>query len=276
MKNIEELKHIVNLLLAGNYELASNEMNTFKKQYTQIVDVTATEKAQLQSQINLLSLQIEALEIEKTETEAIIEQFNHRYIIELNPLIAKVLLFKKKIYEKLKKHGIFDDTFKNAESEFQKNNEEYEKEIKVDIPVLTDDETKSIKEMHREGVKLCHPDSPQCIYENKEEAVKVFNALTEAYKHNDLEKVNYIYSELKLGKPAKDLDKFKELDFLRAKLSTLRKKYVILVGEFEFVKLSDSYKTINSIDDLDEYFETQKILLQEEIEQLNIQYAKHE
>jgi hypothetical protein len=276
LKPIKELSPITTLLLAGKYDLAFIEIDRFEKNYTQLVDVSAIEKSQILSQIKLFSYQIETLEIEKTEIEAQIEQFNHRYIIELNPFIAKILALKKKIYEKLKKHGIVDDTFEKIEEEFKQKNKEYQEEIKIDIPELNDQDTADIKKMHREAVKLCHPDSPSCIYTDKMEAAKVFGELTNAVKVNDIEKVRYIWHELKLGNPVSEIDQFNELEHLRVKLETLKAKYNYLFNELSIIQSSEIYQMILKIDDLTVYFETQKILLKKEHESLTEKYVSHE
>lgn len=276
LKLIKELAPITNLLLAGNYDLAFIEIDKFEKSYTQLIDITAIEKSQIASQIKLLSYQIEILEIEKTEIEAQIEQFNHRYIIELNPLISKILALKKKIYEKLKKHGIVDDTYEKIEEEFNQKNKEYQEELEIEIPELNKEDSTDLKKMHREAVKLCHPDSPSCIYKDKEEAGKVFGELTNAVKSNDIEKVRYIWNELKQGNPVSDIDKYDELEHLRVKLETLKTKYNYLFNELSIIQESETCQMILKIDDWDTYFDSQKILLEQEHEGLIGKYVKHE
>jgi hypothetical protein len=274
LKSIKELTSITNLLLAGKYDIAFKEITKFEKEYTQLIDVSVIEKAQILSQIKLISYQIEILEIKKTETEAETEQFNHRYIIELNPLISKILALKKKIYEKLKKHGIDDDTFKKIEEEFNQKNKEYQEELKVEIPELNDEETADIKKMHREAVKLCHPDSSSCIYEDKEKASKIFNELTNAVKTNNIEQVRFIWNALKQGNPISDINTFDELEHLRVKLETLKSKYNYLFNKLSEIKLSQTYELISKIDDWSEYFENQKSLLKKEFESLNKKFVK--
>ncbi|PIB32243.1 hypothetical protein BFP78_10365 [Gaetbulibacter sp. 5U11] len=276
LKLIKELTLITNLLLAGNYDLAFLEIEKFEKNYTQLIDVTAIEKSQIVSQIKLLSYQIETLEIEKTEIEAQIEQFNHRYIIELNPLISKILALKKKIYEKLKKHGIVDDSFEKIEEEFEKKNKQYQEEIEIEIAELNNEDAADLKKMHREAVKLCHPDSPNCIYEDKEEAAKVFSELTNAVKTNNIEKVKLLWNELKQGNPVSGIDKYDELEHLRIKLETLNAKYNFLSNEILVIQSSEVYNMILKIDDWNEYFKIQKTQLNQEHENLIQQYVSHE
>jgi len=269
-----EIKHIVNLLQVGEYQSAIIEIDNFIKENTQIVDISGLEKIHLKTQINLLGYQIEALEIEKSETEAKIEQFVHRYIIELNPILAKILKLKKKIYDKLREYGIKDNPYEDVEQEFKETQEQYEQELENDIQNLTEEENKSIKEMHREAVKFCHPDSPHCIYEDKQKASNIFNELTNAFKKNDIEKVKLIYNELKLGKQIEDVDSETELEYLRAKYETLKMKLSKLLEELKEIKLSEEYRTISQIDDWDEYFESQKEKLEKEYVELEKEYVK--
>lgn len=276
LKLIKELSHITNLLLVGKYDLAFIEIDKFEKKHNQIIDISAIEKAQILSQIKLLIYQIETLEIEKTEIETRIEQFNHRYIIELNPLISKILALKKKIYEKLKKNGIIDETYKKIEEEFKQKNKEYQEEIKIEIPKLSEAETTDIKKMYRESVKLCHPDSSNCIYLDKVLAAKIFDELTKAFKVNDIEKVRYISNQLKLGNPSVSIDNYNELDYLRAKLETLKIKYSLLFNELSLTLASETYQKIFKIKDWNLFFKTQKKLLIKEYESLTLKYATHD
>lgn len=276
LKSIKELNSITDLLFAEKYDLAFAEIEKFEKKYTQLVDVQSIEKLQILSQIKLISYQIETLEIENSEVEALIEQFNHRYIIELNPLISKILEIKKKIFKKLEKHGIVDDTFEKIKEDFERTNKEYQEEIKNQIPELDEENNADIKKMYREAVKLCHPDSPKCIYEDKEKASKVFGELTSAFKVNDIEKVRFMLNELKLGNTATNIDEFDELEHLRIKLETLKAKYNTLSIKLSEIKLSETYQTISEIDDWNKYFEEQKILLQKEYEILTEKYVNNE
>jgi hypothetical protein len=276
LKNIPELDMIFNHLISARYENAIIEINEFRKKYNQLISVNEIESIELKTQINLLSYQIEALQVEKNEAEAYIEQYNHRYILELNPLISKLIALKKKVFEKLKKHGIIDETYDRLDEEFRKRNEEYEKEKRIHIQELSNEDSLSIKIMHREAVGLCHPDSHRCIYEDKSYAGKIFSELTKAYKANDIDKVRFILNELKLGKQIIEIEKHKEMDILRAKLESLKIKYSILIKELELIKCSEAYSILSNIANLDEYFKTHKNRLNEEYNMLYTKYVKNE
>lgn len=276
LKEINKFESIANLLLNGNYEGAFDKMEELKNAYSQLVDVNEYKKAQVLSQIKLLSFQIEMLEIKKSESEALIEQFNHRYILELNPLITKLLALKKKIFNKLKKYGVIDDTYENLKKEFNQKNKEYLKEKEIVIPDLSMEESSDLKQMYREAVKLCHPDSPSCIYKDKKVAASVFTSLTDAFKRNDLEKVKYIWQELKHGNPIDNKDRFNELEHLVVRLETLKASYNRLMSILYFIQASETYQLILSIDDWDAYFEKKKNLLKVEYDHLIKKYVSNE
>jgi hypothetical protein len=276
LKNIDELKEIIQFLINEEYETAILEMDKFKKINSQIVDVTGLQIERIKAQIQLISIQIEVLTIQKVETEALIEQFNHRYVIELNPIIGKILALKKKIYEKLHKHGIIDDTYDKIEEEFKQNNQKYHDELKIEIPDLNDEEELSLKELYREGSKLCHPDSPTCVIKDKNIAAETFDQLTKAYKLKDLKQVKQIVADLKLGKPINDLLKENELEILNAKLASLQVKYDHLVFNLKTICLSEEFVKIKKVKHWNYYFKSQKEKLEKQYENLTQEFVKHE
>lgn len=276
LNNMDELKPIVHMLLEGNYSNAISEMEIFRKKNTQILDVTSLLREQLQSQIKLLAFQIETLEIEKIELESLVAQFNHKCILILNPLITKILALKKKIYEKLKKHGINDDYYDSLNREFNKKNQEYQNEKRTIIHDLNEQDSRDIKSMHREAVKLCHPDSTSCIFENKEEAARIFSELTSAFKRNDIQKVREILNHLKDENTGSIITENSEIEYLKLKLASLKFKYRELVNKINAIKSLDNYEIICRISDWDAYFEEQKELLEAQLNELNSKYVNHE
>ncbi len=273
LKTNPELTHIVEYLVKSDYQQAIEAMNEFVKSHSTLIDVSTIEKQKLISQIQLLSLQIETLNVEKVEAEILIDQYNHRYRIELNPLISKILLIKKKIFEKLKKHGVNDDRYDDLENEFRRKNEEYEFELNRDLPELTNEEFASIKDMYREASKYCHPDSSNCIFEDKNQANSIFGQLTAAYKNNDIQRVKDILTDLKLGNPT-NINSVNDLDILKAKLLSLQQKYEMTLFELKNIQSSENYKHIISITDWDYYFTEQKRLLEIEFDNLNQEFVK--
>jgi phosphatidylserine/phosphatidylglycerophosphate/cardiolipin synthase-like enzyme len=273
LKPNPELAHIVEYLIQSDFQKAIEAMNEFVKSHSTLIDVSSIEKQKLLSQINLLAMQIETLNIEKVEAEKIIDQFIHRYRIELNPLIGKILLLKKKIYEKLKKRGVEDKFYEELENEFRQKNEEYEHEVSRDIPELTKDEYASIKDMYRDASKYCHPDSSNCIFQDKSEANTIFSQLSDAYKNNDIQRVKMMLDELKAGNVS-NIENINDLEILKAKLLSLQQKYEMLLFELKSIRNSDDYKLITSISNWDDYFTEQKQNLESEYNNLNQEFVK--
>tara|TARA_R110002167_G_scaffold134709_2_gene320802 strand:- start:10011 stop:11399 length:1389 start_codon:yes stop_codon:yes gene_type:complete len=267
---------ILQLLKAADYEKAVDKMNAFEKERTILVDITAIEKQQLLNQINLISFQLESLEVKKADVERVLEQFNHRYILELNPLISKILQLKRKIYKKLERFGFVDENFQKIDEEFHQTNEDYEREKDIDIPELNEDDTRNIKELYRNASKYCHPDSLKCVFEDKEKAAIAFTVLTDAYKNNDIDAVRSIHDELTSKNPSFNLSAESELEKLRLRFESLKEKYTRLKDELAIILFSEQYKTIIAIEDWDIYFEEQKVQLKVEYQSLEKEYTENE
>lgn len=271
-----DLAYILKLLKTANYEKAVDEMNAFEKQRTILVDITAIEKQQLINQINLISFQLEALEVKKVDVERLLEQFNHRYILELNPLISKILQLKRKIYKKLERFGFVDKNFQKIDEEFHQTNEDYEREKEIDIPDLSEEDTQSIKTLYRNASKYCHPDSLKCVFEDKEQAAIAFSALTDAYKNNDIDSVRRIHDDLTSKNPSFNLSAESELEKLRMRFESLKERYTRLKDELAIILCSEQYNLIIAIEDWDVYFEEQKRQLKQEYQSLEKEYTDNE
>lgn len=276
IKDVIELKTAVDLLFSGEYEKAIAEMESLTKRFTSLTSVSLLEKEELIFKIRLLSEQIKQIEIEKIEAEEQVDNFNRRYILELNPLIASVILLKKKIYEKLKKLGIIDETFEKLKEEYEKVREELEKEEEKIVPDLSKDELRDIKNLYHEASTLCHPDSVKCIFQDKNKAQDIFSALSSAYKAKDFEKVKQIHAELKAGIFNPENLKDSEMDMLRNRFAVLEHKYKRILNNLMIIKTTDPFLTIKQLKDWDQFFEVQKVLLKNQKEELELKYVKNE
>ena len=273
LQKVDEIRHIVEYLKSQEYDKAIRSIDQFMHDYTRPVSVTQREIAALKFKIQYFSYQVESLEAEKTQTESELEQFTHRYVIELNPIILKILELKKKLYRKLKEYGIVDSTYEDLEEEFRQAQESLQEEAEIEIPDLNLDDLKTIKQLHREGVAMSHPDSPGCIYEDKKQASHMFDQLTKAYKANDIEKVKFLVGEMRLGKTANETDNYNELDYLKAKLVSLEQKYKILLVELVEIKSSEYYQKMPPREEWNLYFERAKLQLQLDYTHLEEKYT---
>jgi hypothetical protein len=274
LKNISELNNLVDLLFRGEYDNAVKEMELLSKQFTSLVNVSFLQKEELVFRIRLISEQIRQLEIELTELEERIDTFNRRYILELNPLIAAIINLKKKIYEKLKGLGLYDEEFEQLKADYEKVNAALEKEQEKDVPNLSENEQKDIKNMYHEASILCHPDSGKCVIEDKMKAAETFSSLSSAYKVSDFYKVKEIYDQLKQGHINPDSINNSDVELLKRKLATMEYKYEKTLNSIKYLKNTEPFITFDQISDWDEYFSVQKTVLNHQKEELELKYVK--
>lgn len=213
--------------------------------------------------IDALKLEIKALEAainilsnEKADIEKLIHEFGIRHNKELGELIIKILQYRKENAKGTPQQ-------QEAEEDYSNYHQQYEATKNEDVATLTNEEQKELKEKYRKASKLCHPDVVS--EDQKELATKLFAELSAAYEKNDLKRVSEILENLNNGNFF-----ISKSDALNAKqlLQTEMEKLRLLIAELKIqlqeIKESDTYKTIISIDDWDEYFNNvkQKLLLQ--------------
>lgn len=274
IKNVPELQKAVDLLFKGDYFNAKLEMELLCKQFTSLVSVSKIEKEEIIFKIKLVSDQIRQLEIEKNDIEALIDSFNRRYILELNPIIASIIEIKKKIFIKLKKLGIIDESFEDLNSKYENLKDELNAETKRDIPDLSKSAAEELKRIYHEASQLCHPDSGKCIFENKMKAQEMFSILSQAYKNRDLETVNTIWSDLKSGVHNPLNYENDELHQLKIKYAALEKKYQVVISDLKKIKTAEPFLTIEKLTNWDSYFTTQKTILENTKNELLTKYSK--
>ncbi|MBK7553433.1 MAG: hypothetical protein IPI55_02210 [Flavobacteriales bacterium] len=273
LKGVAGLDPIVDMLLAGEYKQATEAMEAYEKRHQAIVNVSAIEREWLLSRIRMLNALITQLVGERAEVEGQVAHYNHRFRMELSPILLKILELKKKIYEKLKKYGIDDPTYADLDEEFKKVHEEYEAERNVVVADLSEEDQKDIKAMYREAATLCHPDSGKCVFSNKKGAEEVFGKLSQAYNSNDIHTVRDILSQLRKGS-WQGVNEQDELETLRVQLATLEHRYRSLMRDLELVKTTEPYRTIENLEDWDGYFQDLRTKYQAQYDQLASEYAK--
>jgi hypothetical protein len=138
------------------------------------------------------------------------------------------------------------------------------------VPELSVDEKKDIKKMYYEASSLCHPDSSNCVIEDKTKAQELFSALSSAYKEKDIETVKRIWEELKLGIFNPENLNNTEIDKLRRKLAVLENKFNMILNSLRTLKITEHYITISQVKDWNEFFEIQKNLLLSQKEELEL------
>lgn len=156
----------------------------------------------LHNQIKLYNSQISWLELALAEAEKQIEYYEASYRVRFQTIIEEILLLqrnilahKAKLTEKVEAKKQYQEAQTRWES-FQNTITEDTKTIEQGKDNVLQE---SLKQLYREGVKLCHPDSPLVEEANKAKAQEIFLKLKQAYDLNDIEALQTIISELKLG-----------------------------------------------------------------------------
>lgn len=274
IKEVSQVSHIYDSIIKKKYDQALKDIDVFLREFSQLISVGVYERDYLRTQIRLISKEILILEVEKVEIENQIGDFNHRYTIELFPWVSKILALKKKISQKLKKHGVKSSEFEEAERQYEEAISEFKEESEKDIPDLDIDEKEELKKLYREAVKYCHPDSSERKIEDIKEASRIFAELTDAYHNKDLDRVRSISQKLKNGELFDDLEAVSELETLTARLQTLKAKLEEILFEIYQMRASEEFKVINS-GDLDEFFKEKKLELEKTYAELINKYGKN-
>jgi DnaJ-class molecular chaperone len=193
----------------------------------------------------------------------LLSEFQHRHTIELGEIILDILKLRKLKFKSDK------TKFEEAENDERQYREQVDTEKEKEIFELTDEQKLELKKKFRKATVLCHPD--KVADEFKEAAQRIFIELKQAYDANDLKKVSEILDELEKGNFFKTKSEtVQEKDLLKAAIAKLKRQINILEAEIITIKESDTFKTIISIEDWDDYFKEQKRNCSENLKNYNL------
>jgi len=254
------LNEITGALKGRRYAKALLAIDAYIQARSQVATYVDPEIVGLRLEAHALELQLKALTDEQTELERLIHQFQIRHAQELGPLILRLLVLRK---EKAKTEAERAE----AENDYQEYQKDYQRQKDEVVHVLNEEEKSELKQLYREGSKLCHPDAVQA--EHQDEAAKWFIALKDAYEHNDTKRVNEILHKLKKGVAFGSMvDSLSKKERLRDWVEEYRRRVETLLEEIVTIKSGKDYQTVVSIPDWDVYFADMKSRLSEELEQL--------
>lgn len=156
----------------------------------------------LHSQIKFYNHQISWLELELAEVQKHIELYEATYRLRFQRIIEEILWLQQTLLEhraKLTEKAESKRRYQEAKQRW----ESFHSTIAEDAQTIEkgNDESlqETLKQLYREAVKLCHPDSPLVKEEWKEKAAQVFIKLKKAYDQNNVETLQEMLNELKLG-----------------------------------------------------------------------------
>ena len=259
-----DLKDIIEDIRKEEFGSAINKIQIFISKNQQLSIWTDPEIAALKLEIKNLENQLNGFDNEKIELEKLLSEFQHRHTIELGEIILDILKLRKLKFKNDK------TKFEEAENDERQYREQVDTEKEKEIFELTDEQKLELKKKFRKATVLCHPD--KVADEFKEAAQRIFIELKQAYDANDLKKVSEILDDLEKGNFFKSKSEtVQEKDLLKAAIAKLKRQIKILETEIIAIKGSDTFKTIITIEDWDDYFQRTKEKLQRELEELKLE-----
>ncbi len=259
-----DLQEIIDDVRNEEFASAINKIQNFISKNQQLSIWTDPEIAALKLEIKNLENQLNGYDNEKIELEKLLSEFQHRHSIELGDIILDILKLRKLKFKSDK------TKYQEAENDERQYRKQVETEKEKEIFQLTDEQKLELKKKFRKATVLCHPD--KVADEFKEAAQRIFIELKQAYDANDLKKVSEILDDLEKGNFFKaKSETVQEIDLLKAAIAKLKRQIKILENEIITIKESETFKTIISIEDWDDYFQRTKDKLQRELEELQLE-----
>jgi hypothetical protein len=262
-----DLQEIVEDIRNKEFASAITKIQNFISKHQQLSIWTDPEIAALQLEIKILENQLSGYDNEKMELEKILSDFHHRHTVELGDIILNILKLRKLKFKENKAK------FEEAENDERQYREQVKDEKTKELFELTEEEKSELKRKFRKATILCHPD--KVSDEFKEAAQRIFVELKQAYDTNNLKKVSEILEELEKGnlfRPKSET--ILEKDSLKVAIAKLKRQIKALEEEIIAIKDSETFKTIKSIDNWDEYFTATKNKLQLELESLQLEIGE--
>lgn len=243
------------------YALCITKIDAFISANQQLSIWTDPEINALNFEIKILENQLNAYDNEKIELEKLLSDFQRKHTIELGELILEIL--------KLRKFRFKTDDIKYQEA--KEDEEKYYQHVNSEkikkVFHLTDEELIELKKKFRKASVLCHPDKVSDEFKN--DAQDIFVELKKAYDANNLGKVNEILENLENGNFFKSKSESGlEKQSLKAEVAKLRERIRNIGLDILAIRESDTFKTINEIENWNEYFENMKQSLKRQLQDL--------
>lgn len=261
----EDIKLLINAVNKREFTTAIRMIQKFIIAYQQLALWNDPEMAGIRLEIKLFENQINAFDNEKIELEKVLSDFQHRHTLELGKLILEVLKLRKIKYKNREKEAEVEEDYNSYSEQFENEKEKRQFE-------LNEEEKLELKKNFRKATTLCHPDKVN--EEQKAEAERIFIELKKAYDEHNIEKVNQILKDLETGNSfLSQADTVTEKEKLMTVLEKLKQKLSQLEKEIITLKESETFITINNINDWDTYFRVTKTQLEKELQNLSLELA---
>jgi HKD family nuclease len=235
--------------------------------------IVSPEKQRLIIEVTLLTNQLTWLEIAVSDAEKLILDYEIIYRNRFINIIERTLFLKREL---ARRQALMTQKIEEREAEVQaEENWQQFKDASENVAEqavkLTDVELqKELKQLYRDGVKLCHPDNPQVA--DKVRANAIFDALKKSYESNNLDRVTEIVADLKAGIAFSTDFKEVSLENLAQLIDRINKKCGSLTEKLESITKDKRYKImLGEKSDAEDHFQREEKLLKLIEEQLRNQ-----
>jgi hypothetical protein len=249
-----------------------NELTGFYQFETGLI--ISNHKQKLEHEIKWALRQISFFENELAQIEKIIELYDVKYRIRFRSLILEILERRNKILEtraQLTEKWEDKDKWHDNNQTFVKISGTEASDNKIEKEEQNFENQKTIKELFRAAVKLCHPDHAFIVESDKEKANQIFIKLKDAYNKNDLGTIQSILYDLEKGIAFGKIDcgsiNDNELDKI---LTTLKNRLKELTDEINLKKSDKRYYLSIDNETLMKHFEEVEVSLNEVIRGLRL------
>lgn len=247
---------IINDLKTKQYYKATENINHFIAQYSNIVIYTDPEIPALQLEISLLEYQIIALDYELAEVEKQIADFNHQMHVRLGNLMRQVFKAKTLYYSNHKQESKeAEEAHKKAKEQQEQFAQDSEEEEAKEYYEIAEKERVEIKAAFRAASMLCHPDKFENeMPEIKKQAEELFKELNAANEKNDIKTVKHIYEQLKAGILNIEIKKQAKKELLLLQYENLTNKCLAKSNILANFNESEVIKLLKKYTNMEDYF----------------------
>ncbi len=248
-----KLARIIAALDKGEYRIALEEIEAFLRKGTALVVVGFADIPRLRFQLEILEIRLESLSDEKGDLERRLITFNRQHDDALGDLIQRILKARAELArlrvadrKKDKEREEAEGLAREAEETYINYARQHEELQRAEpFPKLDAETERELKSLYRKACSLCHPDKvPQ---ERKDSAHRTFVELQEAYKSNDVARVQEIHDTLAAGwLPGTRSGTLIAVEALKAAIAELEFAIAKLVAELKALQECDGVKMANA------------------------------
>jgi RecG-like helicase len=271
-------KNAENIFIIDDAEIVAEFVNQFKElsdfHEFETGLIISNHKQKLEHEIKWALRQISFFENELAQIEKIIELYDVKYRIRFRSLILEILERRNKILEikaQLTEKWEDKDKWHDNNQTFVRILGTEASDNKIEKEEHNFENQKTIKELFRAAVKLCHPDNSFIADNDKEKANQIFIRLKEAYNANDLTTIQSILNDLESGLAFGKIDCSSindiELDKI---LTTLKNRLQELTDEINLKKSDKRYYLSIDNETLMKHFEGEEASLNEALRVLRL------